>query len=68
MASPNRVEIPLQMHIGPPSVPLVSPGDQVAVGTLIAQPPEGAAMGARIHASLGGRVESVGDRVVIVKE
>lgn len=68
VATPERVEIPLQMHIGPPSVPLVSPGDQVAVGTLIAQPPEGAAMGARIHASLAGRVASVGERIVIVKE
>ena len=64
---PLRVEIPVQMHIGAPAVPVVSPGDRVRAGDLIAQPPEGA-LGARIHASLTGRVESVGRRIVLVKE
>ena len=67
VGTPARVEIPVQMHIGAPAAPVVSPGDTVKVGDLIAQPPEGA-MGALIHASMDGRVESVGQRIVIVKE
>lgn len=64
---PARVEIPLNMHIGAPAQPVVSPGDHVTEGDLIAQPAEGA-LGARIHASITGRVEAVGSRIVIVKE
>lgn len=64
---PSRVEIPTKMHIGAPAVPVVSPGDRVTVGDRIAQPGEGA-MGALVHASISGRVESVGERIVIVKE
>jgi len=65
--SPDRVELPLQMHIGAPCVPLAAPGGLVALGDLIAQPPENA-LGACIHASLSGRVESVGERIVIVRQ
>lgn len=64
---PDRVEIPVKMHIGAPAVPTVGVGDRVAVGDLIARPKEGA-LGARIHASIGGRVEAVGERIVIGKE
>lgn len=66
-AAPRRVEIPVKMHIGAPAVPVVCVGDWVAAGDLIAQPKEGA-MGARIHASISGRIEAVGERIVIVKE
>lgn len=64
---PHRVEIPLRMHIGAPAVSLVAPGDRVREGDLIAAVPEGA-LGADIHASLSGRVDQVGERIVIVKE
>ena len=55
------------MHIGAPSVAIVSIGDFVRVGQVIAQPPEGA-LGANVHASIDGRVTAVGERIVIVKE
>jgi Na+-translocating ferredoxin:NAD+ oxidoreductase RnfC subunit len=67
VGDPSRVEIPVSMHIGAPSVPVVKEGDHVNVGDLIAETPEGA-MGALIHASISGRVESVGNRIVIVKD
>jgi Na+-translocating ferredoxin:NAD+ oxidoreductase RnfC subunit len=52
------------MHIGAPSVPVVQAGDTVAEGQLIAKIPEGA-MGANIHASISGKVVSVGERIII---
>lgn len=67
-AAPERVELPLQMHIGAPCVPVVEPGDQVACGDLVARPPAENALGACIHASLSGRVEAVGERIVIVSQ
>jgi Na+-translocating ferredoxin:NAD+ oxidoreductase RnfC subunit len=60
----KKVSIPLQQHLGQPALPVVQAGDQVKKGDLIGEIPEGA-LGARIHASIDGRVESVGDRVVI---
>lgn len=66
-STPDRVSIPVRMHIGAPSEPVVREGDRVAEGQVIARPPEGA-LGAVIHASAGGRVQSVGDRIVIVRE
>lgn len=65
--NPSRVEIPVKMHIGAPAVPMVAVGDQVTAGDRIAQPKDGT-MGAIIHASISGRVEHVGDRIVIAKE
>jgi Na+-translocating ferredoxin:NAD+ oxidoreductase RnfC subunit len=56
---PKRVAIPLQQHIGMLARPVVSEGDRVAVGDLIAQIPEGQ-LGADIHASIAGQVSKVG--------
>ena len=64
---PDQVAIPVQMHIGAPAHPVVAVGDRVCAGDLIAQPKEGA-LGARIHASISGRVQQVGSRIVIGKE
>ena len=63
----RRVEIPVKMHIGAPCVPTVRVGDPVSHGDVIARPPQGA-LGAVIHASIDGRVVSVGERIVIEKE
>jgi Na+-translocating ferredoxin:NAD+ oxidoreductase RnfC subunit len=52
---PERVSIGLQQHIGVPASPVVSVGDRVAVGDLIAEIPEGK-LGAGVHASIAGRV------------
>ena len=53
---PERVLIPLNMHIGAPAKPVVSEGDHVYVGTLIGQV-EG--LGSPIHASVSGTVTKV---------
>lgn len=66
-AEPDRVELPLRMHIGAPAVPTVAVGDRVREGDRIAMPPQGA-LGASIHASISGRVVQVGQRIVIEKE
>jgi len=62
----GSVRIPLKMHIGAPSVPVVKEGDMVQRGQLIAEIPEGA-LGARIHASIAGRVSSVTDTHIGIK-
>ena len=64
VANPSRVEIPLKMHSGPPASPIVSAGDEVKVGDLIAKSTDG--VGVCIHASINGRIESVSDRIVII--
>ena len=62
--APARVTIPLKQHAGAPAVPVVSTGDRVRVGDLLARPAEGA-LGARIHASIEGVIQSVGSAVEI---
>jgi Na+-translocating ferredoxin:NAD+ oxidoreductase RnfC subunit len=61
---PERVSIPLRQHIGAPAKPVVSAGQQVAVGDLIAGIPEGA-LGASVHASIAGCVSKVVDGVAV---
>lgn len=56
----TKVKIPLSMHIGAPSIPVVKNGDRVEKGQLIAEIPE-KSLGARIHASLSGIVTNVTD-------
>jgi len=56
--SPQRVKLPLKMHLGMPVVPLVKPGDEVFLGQKIGDIPEGK-LGAALHSSLAGKVESV---------
>lgn len=60
----KRVEIPLKQHLGAPARPVVKPGDRVKVGDLLGEIPE-KALGARVHASLTGRVTAVDGRVII---
>ena len=59
----KRVCIPLSQHIGAPSVPVVSAGDSVAKGALIADIKE-KSLGAKIHASISGTVMGVTDRQI----
>ena len=63
----RHVEIPLKMHIGASAVPCVQVGERVHIGDLIAAVPDGA-LGANVHASIDGCVESVGERIVIAAE
>ena len=60
---PERVLISLRQHIGAPARPVVSIGDRVAVGDLIAQIPQDA-LGAAIHASIAGRVSRIDSTAV----
>lgn len=62
----REVRIPLKMHVGAPSVPVVAAGQAVAKGDLIADIPEGA-LGAKIHASIAGVVTAVTDRYIEIK-
>ncbi len=64
--SPARVSIPLRQHIGAPAVCVVSAGSRVKCGDLLGEIPE-KAMGARVHASIDGVVESVADGMITIK-
>ncbi len=61
---PVGVEIPLSQHIGAPAVATVKAGDTVQAGDLIGEIPENS-LGARVHASISGRVVRVNGSVVI---
>ena len=61
---PGRVTIPLSQHIGAPAQPVVTVGQGVARGELIADIPEDN-LGARVHASIAGTVREVNGSVVI---
>ncbi|MCL4516279.1 MAG: 4Fe-4S dicluster domain-containing protein [Firmicutes bacterium] len=63
---PEKVGIPLRQHIGTPAQPVVQPGDRVKKGDLIAEIPA-EALGIRMHASITGVVEEVGERITIVR-
>lgn len=64
--SVKTVRIPLSQHIGAPATPIVKVGDIVAKGDLIAAIPEGAAVGANIHASIGGKVAGIEKYITII--
>lgn len=62
----KRVMIPLQMHAGKPSEPVVAVGDAVKRGDLIGRIPENA-LGAAVHASISGTVVKVARGFVEIK-
>ncbi len=62
--TPDEVNIPIKQHIGVPAEVVVSVGDTVKVGQLIAKCPDGK-MGANIHSSINGEVISVSDVITI---
>ena len=62
---PENVSIPLCQHTGVPAEPVVKTGDMVRTGDLIGEIPSGA-LGARVHASIDGRVEEVSDNCIII--
>jgi Na+-translocating ferredoxin:NAD+ oxidoreductase RnfC subunit len=63
--TPKRVSIPCSQHIGAPAVPVVSAGDHVECGQLIAKAVEGKPS-ANIHASIAGYVVSA-DSVIVIE-
>lgn len=56
---PREVRLPLSQHIGAPACPVVRVGDKVTAGGLVAAIPQGAAVGANLHASITGEVFAV---------
>jgi Na+-translocating ferredoxin:NAD+ oxidoreductase RnfC subunit len=60
------VRIPLKMHVGAPSSPVVKKGDKVKRGSLIADIPTGS-LGIRIHASIDGTVSDVTTRWIEIR-
>ncbi|WP_461211209.1 4Fe-4S dicluster domain-containing protein [Desulfocurvus sp. DL9XJH121] len=63
--TPDTVRIPLLQHIGAPAAARVQPGDRVNPGDRIGDIPEGA-LGAAVHASIGGVVQAV-DATITIK-
>ncbi len=63
---PGKVVIRLQQHIGKPCEAVVQPGNTVKRGDLIGEIPEGA-LGARVHASIDGRVTSVDPAQIVIE-
>ena len=61
---PDKVSIPVKMHIGAPSVPVVEVGEWVESGQLIATCPD-EVLGSHIHASVSGRITGVGQMITI---
>lgn len=55
---PKKVVLPLNQHLGKPSVPVVQAGERVTAGQVIAQIPE-KSLGAVLHASISGTVTAV---------
>ena len=66
VVDPQVVGINLKDHVGAPAVPLVQAGDHVDAGQKIADIKEGA-LGATVHASISGTVESVQFNVITIR-
>lgn len=60
----KRVRIAAKQHIGAESITKVNEGDLVTLGQVISEPPQDA-MGSLVHASIQGKVVSVGDHIAI---
>jgi Na+-translocating ferredoxin:NAD+ oxidoreductase RnfC subunit len=61
--TPARVRIMLSQHAGKPARPVVAPGDKLQKGALVGRV-EARELGANVHSSIDGTVESVTDRFV----
>ena len=54
---PPEVVLPMSMHIGAPSKPVVKPGDEVKVGQLVAE--ASGFVSSPVYASVSGKVRSI---------
>ena len=61
MPAPKQVILPLSMHTGAPSKPLVAVGDSVKKGQKIAE--AGGYVSAPVHASISGKIKSIGPQI-----
>lgn len=62
---PEEVNIPLLQHLGKTAIPVVKIGDQVNIGQLIGTIPDQNSLGANVHASITGKVVSIGSKITI---
>lgn len=60
----SKLTLPLKMHIGVPSEPVIGVGDEVQAGQLIAKIPEGK-LGTNLHAPCAGKVVAINDSIII---
>jgi Na+-translocating ferredoxin:NAD+ oxidoreductase RnfC subunit len=63
--SPARVVLPMLQHVGEPARPVVREGSEVLEGDVLGEIPEGK-LGARVHSSIKGIVESVSTEAVTI--
>jgi len=56
---PKQIILPLKQHIGTPSIPVVSVGDRVLKGQIIAMPDGHVSV--PVHASTSGTITNIGD-------
>ncbi len=61
---PKMVSIPLQQHMGAPSIPVVDVGDKVEIEDILAKA-DSTHLSIPIHASMSGAVKSVDTSIVI---
>lgn len=59
-----KIVLPLRQHVGPPCEAIVSVGEQVKRGQLIAKPN---GLGANIHSSVNGQVMEVNDHSIVIE-
>ena len=64
---PNQVKILLNQHVGAPAIPVVKIGDKVNEGYLIGDVQNGK-LGAKIHASISGKVTHVSDGFIRISK
>jgi len=63
----SEVKLLLSQHLGAPSTPIVKVGDNVVRGDLIAVIPEGASLGANLHASISGQIVIVDNHCIGIR-
>ena len=61
IATPASVTIPMSMHIGAPSKPVVKIGDEVKVGQLIAEAGQG--LSVPVYSSVSGKVKKIDELI-----
>jgi Na+-translocating ferredoxin:NAD+ oxidoreductase RnfC subunit len=64
--SPDQIRLPLLQHLGTAAKAIVSIGQQVKAGEVVADIPEGK-LGARIHTSIDGCVKTVDGEIIITR-
>ncbi len=62
---PSRVTLQMNQHVGEPAAPTVKQGQDVLRGDVVGEADEGS-IGARVHASISGVIESLSAEAVVI--